>query len=215
MLLLHGYSICLFCSEKLLCVNIQSFQKFWYRHEDRKALLMTANSVANILTPGIFTSDHEQCFTPLLFFFLQWINLLVLINVRIQIYLICSYAFSCYFCLLFLWSCILPFVHEWFSGLALTGTSEVHVVQTNEAIGWSQEMLPTCSKINPMELVLYSSRVPIGEILTASGDPSLEVQPFSQLWLPGALLQLPCQTIPCVCTHKTECGHPEAWWCHI
>lgn len=122
--------------------------------------------------------------------------------------------FLAIFCLLFLWSCILPFLHEWYSGLALTGTSEVHVVQTNEAIGWSQEMLPTCSKINPMELVLYSSRVSIGEILTASGDPSLEVQPFSQLWLPGALLHLPCQTIPCVCTPKTECGYPEAWGCH-
>lgn len=33
-----------------------------------------------------------------------------------------------------------------------------------------------------MELVLYSSRVLIGEILTASEDSSLEVQPFSQLW---------------------------------
>lgn len=86
-------------------------------------------------------------------------------------------------CLLFLWSCILPFVHEWYCGLALTGSGEVHVVQTNKTIGCSQEMLPTCSKINPVELVLYSSRVFIGEILTAAGDPSLEVQPFSpELW---------------------------------
>lgn len=90
--------------------------------------------------------------------------------------------FLAIFCLLFLWSCILPFVHEWYSGLAVTGAGEVHMVQTNETIGCSQEVLPTCSKINPMELVLYSSRASIGEILTASGDPSLEVQPFSQLW---------------------------------
>lgn len=71
---------------------------------------------------------------------------------------------------------------EQYSGLALTGTGEVHVVQTNETTGCSQEMLPTCSKIHPMELVLDSSKASIGELVTASGDPSLEVQPFSQLW---------------------------------
>lgn len=71
---------------------------------------------------------------------------------------------------------------ERYSGLALTGTGEVHVVQTNETTGCSQEMLPTCSKIHPMELVLDSSKASIGELVTASGDPSLEVQPFSQLW---------------------------------
>lgn len=116
------------------------------------------------------------------FFFLQGIDLLVLNNVWIQIYLICSYAFYCYFLFAFLWSCILPSVHERYSGLALTSTGEVHVVQTNETTGSSQEMLPTCSKIHPMELVLDSSRVSIGELITSSGDPSLEVQPFSQLW---------------------------------
>lgn len=93
----HVYSICLFCSENLLYVNIQSFLKVWYQHEDRKELLMTANSVFNIVTPGIFTSDAWLMFFPIVFFFLQGIDLLVLNNVWIQIYLICSYAFSCYF----------------------------------------------------------------------------------------------------------------------
>lgn len=64
----HGYSICLFCSENLLYVNIQSFKKVWYQHEDRKELLMTANSVFNIVTPGIFTSDAQLMFFPIAFF---------------------------------------------------------------------------------------------------------------------------------------------------
>lgn len=94
----HGYSICLFCSEKLLYVNIQSFKKVWYQHEDRKELLITSISVVNIATPGIFTSDAWIMFSLIVFFsFLQWINMLVLNNIWIQIYLICSYAFSCYF----------------------------------------------------------------------------------------------------------------------
>lgn len=76
--------------------------------------------------------------------------------------------------LLFLWSCILPFVHEWYSGLALSGTDEMLVVQTNETIGYSQEMLPTCSKINPMKLVLYSSRVPLENSLLHEEIPALK-----------------------------------------
>lgn len=64
----HTYSICLFCSENLLYVNIQSFLKVWYQHEDRKELLMTANSVFNIVTPGIFTSDAWLVFFPIVFF---------------------------------------------------------------------------------------------------------------------------------------------------
>lgn len=109
--------------------------------------------------------------------------------------------FLAIFSLLFLWSCILPFVHE-HSGIAVTGTDEVHVVQTDETIGCSQEKLPTCSKINPMEFVLYSSRVSIGELLTASGDPSLEVQPFSQLW-PSLH---PITSIPDPKTHQPAAG---------
>lgn len=64
----HGYSIYLFCSENLLYVNIQSFKKVWYQHEDRKELLMTANSVFNIVMPGIFTSDAQLMFFPIAFF---------------------------------------------------------------------------------------------------------------------------------------------------
>lgn len=100
------------------------------------------------------------------------------------------------------------FCHE-HSGIAVTGTSEVHVVQTNAITGYSQEMLPTCSKINPMELVLYSSRVSIGELITASGDPSLEGQPFSQLW-PSlhpitTLIPKPNQPAAGMCQHSREC----------
>lgn len=86
--------------------------------------------------------------------------------------------FLAIFCLLFLWSCILPSVHERYSGLALTGTGEVHVVQTNETTGSSQEMLPTCSKIHPMELVLDSSRVSIGNSLLHQEIPAWKCNHF-------------------------------------
>lgn len=142
---------------------------------------MTANSVVNIVTPGIFTSDAQIMFSPIVFFSFysestRWYW--AMFGFRFILFVLM--LFLAIFCLLFWWSCILPFVHEWYSGLALSGTGEVHVVQTNEMIGCSQEMLPTCSKINPMGLVFYSSRVSTGEILTASGDPSLEVQAVAQ-----------------------------------
>lgn len=130
----HGYSICLFCSENLLYVNSQSLIKVWYQHEDRKELLMTANSVVNIVTPGIFTSDAQIIFSPIVFFFfLQWINVLVLNNVWIQIYLICSYAFSCYF--LNLHSAICTWMILW-------ACSEWHRWSARGANQWNDWMLP-------------------------------------------------------------------------
>lgn len=90
----HGYSICFFCSENLLYVNSQSFKKVWYQHEDRKELLMTANSVVNIVTPGIFTSDAQIIFSPIVFF-LSTVNQCVGIEQCLDSDL--SYLFLCFF----------------------------------------------------------------------------------------------------------------------
>lgn len=156
-------------------VNIQSFN-VWYQHEERKLFLMTDNSVFNLVTPsGIFTDDAKLMFFSPTFFFLQWIKLLVLNNVWIQVYLICSYTFYCYY--LF---AVFMKLHTALTWIILWACSKQHVVRSDETTGGSHEMLPTCSKLNPMELVLYSSRGSTGKFLSAS-DPSPNVQPSSHL----------------------------------
>lgn len=202
----HGYSICLFCSENLLYVNSQSLIKVWYQHEDRKELLMTANSVVNIVTPGIFTSDAQIIFSPIVFFSFFSESMC-------WYWTMFGFRFILFVLMLFLaifWSCILPFVHEWYSGLALSGTGEVHVVQTNETIGCSQEMLPTCSKINPMELVLYSSNYPLEKSLLHQEIPvlkcclSLSCGPACIPSRPS-LIPKPNQRAAGMCQHSREC----------
>lgn len=60
---------------------------------------MTANSVVNIVMPGIFTSDAQIMFCPIVFFFLSTVNQHVDIEQCLDSDLF--YLFLCFFLLLF------------------------------------------------------------------------------------------------------------------
>lgn len=156
-----------------------------YQHEERKLFLMTDNSVFTLLTPsGILLTMQ---FFPHAFFFLQWIKLFVLSNVWIQVYLICLYNFYCYY-LFAIFIKLCTALSVWVFLWACSKRHRQSARRVNhKTIGCSPEMLPACSKINPVELRLYSNRGAIGEFLTASGHPAL-----SATFLPA-------------CQHSKEC----------